>query len=1050
MCSMVQKQAARRFVLPADRVPIRLCLLACAVISGSTTGLSAAPPAQEPALTLVSQIRQFHAAGSGKTAPIRIRAVVTYYDSVAPNLFVQDETGGVWVDLRGMHDAPPNPGQLLDLQGIVGMGFTPYVAQPKWTVIGSSPLPKPVHVSYEQAATGAFDSRWVEMDGIVRSFSQEAEDDVLVIDAATPTGKFKVRVPAYHGSFPLSLVDAKVRFRGVCGAAFNQRNQLVAIHIMMPGLVHQTILQSSPADPFSVPTTAIRDIGRFSAALTDIHRIKVSGIVTARYPKMGLFLMDKTGGVYVESQDGSPLKPGDGVDVIGFPVAGDYSPILRSASIRPAGQHQSIVPINVTGLSALKGTHDAQLVTIAGTVQAITLHSTGYSLVLQSDDHISFETSFRGQYIPGNPPAIYTYLKLTGICSIKTDENGNPAAFEIVLRDPEDISVTSAPPWFTGRRASAIMSALAFSSAAILFWGMTLRKRVRRQTKLIKARLESELALEERYRRMFERNLTGLYVANTEGTIIDCNNTCAQILGYADRIDLLDHCQQAESITAQFHENLFDNTQGKEHRILNVEQRFKRHDGSWRWVLTNVRLVNQGEGSTLLIEGGLVDITDRKAAEEQVQLLAYYDALTGLPNRSMLKDRLAQALAAAQRHKEKVAILFLDLDRFKDINDSLGHSFGDLLLQEVARRLKKLSRADDTVARVGGDEFLIVLTSVQSAEDASIAADRVVENLGRDFEMQGQSFNVHCSIGISIYPDHGEDDETLIKHADAAMYAAKSSGRYSVRFFTEDMNADLVERLTLENKLRGALERNELYLVYQPQMDMATKNVIGLEALIRWQHPELGLVSPDRFIPVAESSGLIVPIGEWVLRTACAQARQWQDAGLVVHAIAVNVSAVQFRKEEFCAIVQAILEDTGLAPQYLELELTESVLLSNADLILSLLEELKRMGLKLAIDDFGTGYSSLSYLRQFPVGKLKIDRSFIKDVATNSDDAAITAAIIDMAKALSLKVIAEGVETEAQMSYLRSHNCDQVQGYLFSKPLTAENIEKEVILSQLT
>src|ERR1019366_3563798 len=255
MCSMVQKQAARRFVLPADRVPIRLCLLACAVISGSTTGLSAAPPAQEPALTLVSQIRQFHAAGSGKTAPIRIRAVVTYYDSVAPNLFVQDETGGVWVDLRGMHDAPPNPGQLLDLQGIVGMGFTPYVAQPKWTVIGSSPLPKPVHVSYEQAATGAFDSRWVEMDGIVRSFSQEAEDDVLVIDAATPTGKFKVRVPAYHGSFPLSLVDAKVRLRGVCGAAFNQRNQLVAIHIMMPGLVHQTILQSSPADPFSVPTT---------------------------------------------------------------------------------------------------------------------------------------------------------------------------------------------------------------------------------------------------------------------------------------------------------------------------------------------------------------------------------------------------------------------------------------------------------------------------------------------------------------------------------------------------------------------------------------------------------------------------------------------------------------------------------------------------------------------------------------------------------------------------------------------------------------------------
>jgi diguanylate cyclase (GGDEF)-like protein/PAS domain S-box-containing protein len=439
------------------------------------------------------------------------------------------------------------------------------------------------------------------------------------------------------------------------------------------------------------------------------------------------------------------------------------------------------------------------------------------------------------------------------------------------------------------------------------------------------------------------------------------------------------------------------------------------------------------------------DITDRKVAEERVQYLAYYDALTGLPNRTLLLDRLAHALAGARRRKDKVALLFLDLDRFKDINDAFGHSLGDLLLQEVAKRLERCVREQDTVARLNvarlnGDEFLIVLTGVNDISDAAVAAKRFMETMTVEFAVQGHSLSMTCCLGISIFPEHGADGETLIKNADAAMYCAKDRGRNNFQFFTEDMNAQIVERLTLESSLRLALERKEFFLVYQPQMDIGTGKITGLEALLRWQHPDLGLVPPDKFIPIAEKSDLILPIGEWVLRTACAQARKWHDEGLGAVPVAVNVSAVQFRQENFSKLIGSVLLETGIASQCLELELTESLLLSDAVVTLSVLQDLKAMGLKLAIDDFGTGYSSLSYLKRFPINKLKIDRSFIRDVAVNPDDSAITTAIIAMAKQLKLKVIAEAVEDEAQLLFLRENHCDEIQGYYFCKPLAVDAV----------
>jgi diguanylate cyclase (GGDEF)-like protein/PAS domain S-box-containing protein len=524
---------------------------------------------------------------------------------------------------------------------------------------------------------------------------------------------------------------------------------------------------------------------------------------------------------------------------------------------------------------------------------------------------------------------------------------------------------------------------------------------------------------------------------------VECNQAAACIFGF----------DSPEEVMALPVANLYEIASDREafvaklkseKSVTNHEMRFRRKKGDAAWAMLNASLVDDDSGIASIVEGTLVDITELKFAEERVQTLAYYDALTGLPNRTLLRDRLAKALATARRQKHKVALLFLDLDRFKTINDSLGHAVGDLLLQEVAERLKSVAREQDTVARLGGDEFLIVLTNIKDIPGAAVAAERFMDAMIAGFVIQGHSFSIGCSLGISIFPEHGADDEILIKNADAAMYSAKDGGRNNFRFFTADMNAQAVRRLTLETGLRLALAQQELFLVYQPQMDVVTGKITGLEALLRWQHPELGVVPPDQFIGIAENSGLIVPIGEWVLRTACSQARKWKEEGLPAVSIAINVSAVQFSQQGFCELIRRVIRDTGLAPHCLELEMTESLLLANVDITLAVLQELKAMGLTLAIDDFGTGYSSFSYLKRYPISKLKIDGSFVRDVAVNPDDAAITTAIISMAKSLNLKVIAEGVEDEAQMSFLRAHHCDEIQGYYFSKPLTVDEIANKL------
>ncbi|OIP08014.1 MAG: hypothetical protein AUK53_10800 [Betaproteobacteria bacterium CG2_30_59_46] len=466
-----------------------------------------------------------------------------------------------------------------------------------------------------------------------------------------------------------------------------------------------------------------------------------------------------------------------------------------------------------------------------------------------------------------------------------------------------------------------------------------------------------------------------------------------------------------------------------------------RKDGSMFWNELLVAPVRDEAGKVTHFVGIQNDVTERKRYESQLEHQANYDTLTGLPNRNLLQDRLGQTLAYVRRHERELALLFIDLDYFKNINDSLGHNAGDRLLKLVAVRLAGCVREGDTVSRQGGDEFVVILSDVAAEEDATLVTQKILHAMSEPFDVDGRELYVTCSIGIALYPKDGGDSETLLKNADAALYRAKDLGRNNAQFYAAEMNLKAMERLTLEDGLRHALEHNEFVVHYQPQVDLRTGEIIGMEALVRWQHPEQGLVSPARFIPVAEESGLIVPLGEWVLRTACIQNKAWQRAGLRPISVAVNLSARQFRQPNLVEVVVGILRETGLDPAHLELEVTESLVMQNVEVTIATLGRLKAMGIKLSIDDFGTGYSSLSYLKRFPIDTLKIDQSFVRDITTDPDDAAIAKTIISMAHDLQLRVIAEGVETEEQKSFLQQRHCDEMQGYFFSRPVPAEDFE---------
>ena len=555
----------------------------------------------------------------------------------------------------------------------------------------------------------------------------------------------------------------------------------------------------------------------------------------------------------------------------------------------------------------------------------------------------------------------------------------------------------------------------------------------------VTAKFKAEEALrdsEQRYRLLFEQNAAGVCVTKLDGEIIDCNITFASMLGY-ERAELIGNkialLHERPSERAEIEQML---QQAK--TVNSVETELRRKSGGSLYVLQNLTLAGDRIHMTV------ADISDRKRAEEQIEFHAYHDVLTHLPNRKLFTDRLSQNLTHARRTGKSLAVMFVDLDHFKTINDTMGHTAGDELLLEMARRLRGCVREDDTVARLGGDEFTIILSELRHPEDAVTVAEKIIKAVQKSMIIGGMPIEVSASIGIALYPVDGNDPESLLRNADSAMYRAKESGRNTYQLCTDEMKGRALQRLSLETKLRRALQEQQLVLHYQPQVSLSDGKVIGAEALLRWNDPERGYVYPSSFIPVAEESRLILPIGDWVLRTACTQMREWRDRGLALPRISINLSPRQFQQQDLVDTIRRVLEETRLEAKALEIEITEGTAMANAEATIETLHALRELGCSISIDDFGTGYSSLNYLKRFPITCVKVDSAFVRDLTRNEGDAAIVSAVIAIARSLKLKVIAEGVETDEQFAFLRKRKCDAAQGYYFSRPVEAPDLAEYI------
>lgn len=573
---------------------------------------------------------------------------------------------------------------------------------------------------------------------------------------------------------------------------------------------------------------------------------------------------------------------------------------------------------------------------------------------------------------------------------------------------------------------SSIFIGGAFAGTQSFFRDVTERKRAEVQLKLAA--------------KVFEQSNEAFLIADADNNIVMVNQAFTVITGYseAEALGKNPHLMSSDFHDENFYRTMWDSINTYGHWQGEVLDR--RKDGCLYPKWLSISRVLDAQGHVINYIGIFSDITQHKQDQEHIQRLAHFDALTGLPNRVLLNDRISHALSMSQRSHTQLAVLFLDLDHFKNVNDSLGHRIGDALLVQVAKRLSSIIREEDIVSRLGGDEFILVFQGTDTGGAAHVA-EKLLESVAQPYQIEQHDLVITPSIGIAMFPADGENFESLSKCADVAMYRAKHDGRNNYRFFTQEMQMRSARALQLENALRHALERDQLQLHYQPQVSLQDGSIIGAEALLRWHHPELGIIPPAEFIPIAENSGQILRIGEWVLRTATHQMKSWMDNGLEPMIIAVNLSVVQFRHPNLPELITQILDEVQLPPQYLELELTEGVSMDDPLGAIAVMDRLHDRGIRMSIDDFGTGYSSLSYLKRFRVYKLKIDQSFVRDITDDPEDKAIVSAIISLASSLGLKTIAEGVETSGQLAFLREQGCNEVQGYFVSKPLPANQLE---------
>jgi diguanylate cyclase (GGDEF)-like protein len=769
------------------------------------------------------------------------------------------------------------------------------------------------------------------------------------------------------------LEDSEVSVTGVGGVIFNARRQLIGLQIDVSKAADIRIIEPGTKDPFQSSATPIDSLLRFSPTGRFGHRTRVSGTATMIGDGF-LYVQDHTGGARVEA-DAKGLRVGDFVDVVGYPSPEGYSPILKDATVRVQRHDEPLPAQKITAEGIGDGRFDSELVSTEGTLVSVQNSPDSVTLVLQANGRTLDAILYLGntnQHFA--VPTKGSRLRVNGICWVPVQDSSTYLLLT-KARVPARLIIPS-PADIHVLQAPA--------------WWNTQRAVVIAVTLFIA--VCGSLAWIAVLRRHVRRQGQALQEAQDKNDAIN------------KFVSVIQEVSRNKRFTAR----------------VPVE----RDD--------DIGLLST-EFNNMLSELHARDVA-KSEAESKLQHQALTDDLTGLPNRRLLSDRLSQALEMAKRDRSIVALLYLDLDGFKLVNDSLGHTVGDMLLAEVARRLQSRIRKSDTLARLGGDEFTVVLTHLKDGDDAALVAKSLLEALSRSFLIENHDINISASIGIALFPDNGADANELLQQADSAMYSAKRDGKNRTMYFTPEIGFSVRERLNLENQLRGAIVRGEITVHYQPEFDIATRRLVRFEALARWQHPTLGSIPPDRFIPIAEESGLIIPLGAFVLEHACREARTWQSLSGYPVQVAVNVSTVQFRRASFVDEVTAILQDSGLDPKLLQLELTESIMLDGTDRAASTMKQLAAMGVSIAVDDFGTGYSCFSYLPRLPFNVLKIDRTFVSELGKRVEMAAMIRSLVSLAHNLNMQVVVEGIETVEQLQTIEAMGGNEVQGYLLGRP----------------
>jgi diguanylate cyclase (GGDEF)-like protein/PAS domain S-box-containing protein len=1017
------------------RVPgSQLVLCAGGLLWAAAVPVLASPPAPEPTLRTIEQIRGLSKEQAGRHLPVRIEAVVTYYHHDWEMLFVQSAAGAVFVYPDNKKPAfPIRLGDRVEIEGHTVPGdFIASIADPRVRFVSHVGVPAARLASPKDIASGALDAEWIGVRGVVRSAT--VSDDMLQLVVVTEGRRLHVHVKNFDEYLdPQHLVDAVVRASGVCTTLTDEQRQFKGAELWTPDFRDVTVEQPAPGDPFAANALAIGDVHRNVFAGTAERRLKVTGTVALQQPGSGVFIQDENDGLFVQSAQRLQLEPGDRIEASGFLGTGGR-PSLEEAVIRRVAQGPPPVAPAVTAEQALKGAHDARLIRIRGRFVG-RLWSSGQEALMLQDGTIMFDARL-GIERPHEALAALepgSLVEVVGVCSLAAPESRTVQALQVLLRSPQDLLVLERASWWTATRVRRLLEIMTVVFVGALSWAAMLRRTVRRQTEVIRQRLEREAALEQRFSLAIQGTNDGVWDWDLQTNRVFYSPRWKAMLGYAeteigDTADewlRLAHVEDRPRLQARLDAHRSGSTPQfeDEHRLLH-------RDGTYRWVLSRGFASRDPTGRAYRMTGAQTDVTDRR----------FYDPLTGLPNRALFAERLERAVSRS-RHPDAAlfAVLFLDLDRFKVVNDSLGHLSGDRLLEGFAGRIEDCVRPGDMVARFGGDEFAILLTDISAGNDAAHIAERIHKALEPPFNLGGHEVYTSASIGIALSSTGYEHAPDVLRDADTAMYRAKAKGRARFEVFDTAMRERVTAFMRTENDLRRAIERGELRLHYQPIVALADRQILAFEALVRWQHPERGLLSPEHFVEVAEETGLIVPIGEWVLHRACRDARSWPvGRNGQKPSVCVNLSACQVSDADVVTRVCGALQESGIPPEQLVLEMTESAIMETGGSALARLATLKALGLRLHLDDFGTGYSSLSYLHRFPIEALKIDRSFIAALARSEDALAIVRSILSLCQNLRLTAIAEGVESAEQAQLLAGLGCGQAQGFHFSPAVELE------------